>query len=84
MDIHIARHNHDATGVLTRSALDACQALHQLGYFGRMGMTIILFVIFFDIANRCFISDGGDSSRTAHIVAAEKLLCVLVRHFLIG
>ena len=84
MNIHVARHNHDATRVLTRGTLDACQALYQLGYLGRMGMAIILFIILFNITNGGFISHRSNCSRTAHIVAAEKLLCVLVRHFLVG
>ena len=84
VNIHIARHYHDATGVLTRRALNAGQALHQLGNFGRMDMTIIFFVVFLDIAHCSFVSHSGDGACTAHIVATKKLLRILMRNFLVG
>ena len=84
VNIHVTGHYHDTAGMLTRGTLNASQALHQLRDFGRMDVAISFLVIFFYIAHCGFIGHSGDGTCTAHIVATEELLCVLVRHFLVG
>ena len=84
MDIHITRYNHDAAGMLARSALDAGKAFNQRSHMRRMHMQILALVIFSDKAYRRFVGDSSNRTGAANIVAAEKLLGVLVRHALVG
>ena len=84
MDIHITRHNHDAAGMLASSALDAGKAFNQRSHMRRMHMQILALIIFSDKAYRRFISNGCNRTGTANVIAAEKLLGVLVRYALVG
>ena len=83
MDIHITRHNHDAAGMLTRSALDAGKAFNQRCHMRRMHMQILGLVIFSDKAYRRFVGDGSNRTGTANVITAKKLLGVLVRYALV-
>ena len=83
MDIHITRHNHNATGMLARSALDAGKAFYKRCHMRRMHMQILALVIFSDKAYRRFVGDGSNRTGAANVIAAEKLLGVLVRYALV-
>ena len=84
MDIHITRHNHNATGMLARSALDAGKAFNQRRHMRRMHMQILGLVIFSDKAYRRFVGDSSNRTGAAYVIATEKLLGVLVRYALVG
>ena len=47
-------------------------------------MQILALVIFSDKAYRRFIGDGSNRTGAANVIAAEKLLGVLVRYALVG
>ena len=84
MDIHITRHNHNTSGMLARSALDTGKAFDKRCHMRRMHMQILALIIFSDKAYRRFVGDGRNRTGAANIVAAEKLLGVLVRYALVG
>ena len=84
VNIHITRHNHDAAGMLASRALDACQTAHERSNLRRMHGNALFLVILADIANGCLVRNRGNRTCTAHVVAAKKLLGILMRDALVG
>ena len=84
VNIHITRHNHDAAWMLAGRALDACQTAHERSNLRRMHGNALFLVILADIANGCLVRNRGNRTCAAHVVAAKKLLGILMRDALVG
>ena len=84
VDVHVARHDHDAGRVLARRRLDAHAAMGHLVDVGDVLLDALLLVEFLDVAEGRLVGDGLDGAGAVDVVLAEEDLGVLVGDGLVG
>ena len=84
MDVHIARHNHDAGRMLARRRLDAHAAMGKPVDIGNMLLDALFLEELLDIAKGRLIGDSLDGTCAVDVVLAEEHLGILMCDWLIG
>ena len=84
VDVHVARHDHDAGRMLARRRLDAHAAMGHLVDVRDVLLDALLLVEFLDVAEGRLVGDGLDGASAVDVVLTEEDLCVLVGNGLIG
>ena len=83
MHVHVARHDHDAARVLSRSRLDAHAAAHHVLDVGASLLHAHVFVVVHGVAVGVLVLKPRDRTRTEHVHLAEEDFGVFVRDGLI-
>lgn len=84
MNVHVARHDHNAGRMLARRRFDAHAAMGHLVDVGNVLFDALFLEEFLDVAERCLVGDSLDGTSAIDIVLAEQDFRVFMRDRLIG
>lgn len=84
MDVHVARHDHDAGRMLARRRFDAHAAMGHLVDVGNVLLDALFLEELLDVAKRRLVGNGLDGACPVDVVLAEEDFCILMRDRLVG
>lgn len=84
VDVHVARHDHDAGRMLARRRFDAHAAMGHFINVGNVLLDALFLEEFLDVAKRRLVGDGLDGACAVDVVLAKEDFRVFVGNRLIG